>query len=254
MIRSKILRISDIMKNIHTLSLLILVTSLSMHASAWIPDSIKNYAKKIAYHIMPASYSPKNWMSNNFHQVTNHVFRSKTMTAKSLARYVDKKKIKGILILRDNGFNDYWYQKEKEVADDKGVALHRVVLDERVLPSKEDLAKILQIIKTYKKENKALLIHCAAGVDRAGLIAALCELYEGKPVSVALKQLSFTFGHCAWFLPHMREAVKQLGALQKEHGGLEEAIEHFPQRAFNPPALPIRLFHSLKDLVKAQFS
>ncbi len=39
------------------------------------------------------------------------------------------------------------------------------------------------------------LLHCKSGADRAGLAAGLALLFEGKPVAVAIRQLSFRHLH-----------------------------------------------------------
>lgn len=228
-----------------TLALLI----ISLPAGAW-PSwhDAKEQVKKIAYYVTPGSYNPHTWFNDNYHKVTNGVYRSRTMSAASLAKHIDRDAINKILILRENGSNNTWRILEEAVAKAKNVEIITEILNAHVLPAKEKLERIHNVLKTCKENRQNILIHCVAGVDRTGQISALRLLMEGASLDEALKQQTPAYGHHEWLYPHCREAIKQLGQSVQEGKTLEQAIET-EWKPFNPPSLPKRAFVAFKETV-----
>ena len=213
-------------------------------------SSLKDFAKKAAYYITPSAWNPRTVFNDNYHTVIpGQCFRSKTMSPAALAQHIEADKIKGILILREMGLNDYWYHAQKAVAQNLNVALYRVELNARVLPSRYQLKKVLYYLKNHKDDGQPILIHCVAGVDRTGMISALRLMMDGVPTEKALEQLALKYGHMEWRFPHCRETIKQLGQLIEMHGSLEVAIDNFPAQAFNPPSLSVRAATSFKNMI-----
>lgn len=56
-----------------------------------------------------------------------------------------------------------------------------------------------KVISLINRPPKPILIHCMAGADRTGLIAAVWKLRQQKETSQkAYKQLSIYYGHFPW--------------------------------------------------------
>ncbi len=224
---------------------------LSLPAAAWPSwNDAKEQVKKIAYYITPGSYNPHTWFNDNYHQVTEGVYRSRTMSPNSLAQHITQDNIKKILILREDGNNNYWRIAEQAVAKSKDVEVITHILNARVLPAKEKLQAIYNVLKTCKENGENILIHCVAGVDRTGQISALRLLMEGKSVEEALKQQTPAFGHHEWLYPHCREAIKQLGQSVQDGNTIEQAVNNVEWKPFTPPSLPKRAFAAFKESVK----
>ena len=224
-----------------------LLLSTQAPAVSW--TDAKEQIKKAAYYVTPASWNPHDFFYDNYHKVVDGVYRSKTMSPSSLEKYITQDNINTILILREDGLNNYWRTAEKTVADAHNIEMITEILNARVLPAKDKLQRIYAVLKQCKDEGKNLLIHCVAGVDRTGQISALRLLMEeNTTIDQALNQLTTSYGHHKWRFPHCSETVKQLAEIMKARScTLEEAIEHFPLREFNPPSLPVRAFTALKD-------
>lgn len=58
-----------------------------------------------------------------------------------------------------------------------------------------DLAKMAELKKVLTEAPKPMLLHCKSGADRAGLVSALVQIYDGQPIDVAKQQLSLRFLH-----------------------------------------------------------
>jgi protein tyrosine/serine phosphatase len=99
---------------------------------------------------------------------------------------------KSIVYLR-GGFEHGSWPLEKEAAEEAGLSLYEFVARSRDAPSKEQL---LEAPAFFAGLNYPALIHCKAGADRAGFVAALYVLVHLKrPAVEAMQQLSPKFGH-----------------------------------------------------------
>jgi protein tyrosine/serine phosphatase len=225
---------------------------ISLPAAAWPTwNDAKEQLKKVAYYITPASSNPHNLFNDNYHQIAEGVYRSKTMSPASLQKHINQDGIKKILILREDGMNNYWRTAQTAVAQANNVEMVTHVLNARVLPSQEKLQAVYNVLKDCKDNNKNLLIHCVAGVDRTGQIAALRLLMEqNTTLEDALKQLTGKYGHHEWRFPHCREAIKQLYALREQHGSIETAISNLQWNEFKPASLSKRAYVAFKETIK----
>ncbi len=132
--------------------------------------------------------------TGNFHAVTKGVvYRSAQLDADELEEYIAKYNIRSILNLRGKKEDKSWYQEEERIAKQKGVVLISFRMSPRdVIPAK----RINQIIDLMQNAPKPMLIHCKAGADRSGLVAAIWKLVVDKaPPKKAHKQLSLFYGH-----------------------------------------------------------
>ncbi len=131
----------------------------------------------------------------NFHTVSRGVlYRSAQLSLDRLSRYVESHSIKSIVNLRGAQKRRSWYRKEKEFSLSKGIVHMDFDLSAvKTIPVQElDL-----ILDTMRKAPKPILVHCYAGADRTGLIAALWRLAEERdnPAQALTKQLCWMKGH-----------------------------------------------------------
>lgn len=130
---------------------------------------------------------------NNFSTVERgKLYRSRQPPPKMLVYYIKKYGIRTIINLR--GANTQtWYRTEAEIAKRMNVRLYNLKMSAKVLPSKENLLKLLKI---YEAAEKPILIHCKSGADRTGEAAALWNLeQQHQSKQKAMKQLSINFLH-----------------------------------------------------------
>ena len=132
----------------------------------------------------------------NFHAITpGEAYRSAQLDGKRLEHYIKKYRIKSILSLRndnDNGTAE-WYKEETGVSSEYGLAYYTVPLSSKREPDAERAA---EIIRVFNSAPRPILIHCRAGADRTGLVAAMWKVSVDKePKAEAKKQLSLLYFH-----------------------------------------------------------
>jgi len=139
---------------------------------------------------------------NNFHILSpGKAYRSAQLNKKALKDCIHEFGIKTILNLRESVTNADWYQEEKMVAADHGVQHLDFNLSEYDEVSVEDLEKIAALLRDAPKP---ILIHCAAGADRTGLVSALYRYkLEGLAPEKSFGELSMWYGH----VPLLRNRV-----------------------------------------------
>lgn len=141
------------------------------------------------------------WLSysRNIHIVEpGQLYRSAQLDQATLDRVIAEYGIKSILNLRGATPNAAWYTNELSVSKarvvlhyDYGISAHRIVTPRQI-------ADILTILRTAPKP---ILIHCQAGADRSGLVAALYEAeLVGKSKGEADQQLSLRYGHFPYLM------------------------------------------------------
>ena len=143
----------------------------------------------IHFHLMDHAFLRVLW--NNFHQVSDEVYRANQPSPSHLRSYKDKG-IKAVLNLR--GFSPQSYALFEEDSCKKlGLELISVPLSSSSAPQPE---KLLEIIGIMDKIPKPFVLHCKSGADRAGLVSAMYLIVQKKlSVTEAKKQLSFKYLH-----------------------------------------------------------
>ena len=143
----------------------------------------------IHFHLMDHAFLRVLW--NNFHQVSDEVYRANQPSPSHLRSYKDKG-IKAVLNLR--GFSPQSYALFEEDSCKKlGLELISVPLSSSSAPQPE---KLLEIIGIMDKIPKPFVLHCKSGADRAGLVSAMYLIAQKKlSVIEAKKQLSFKYLH-----------------------------------------------------------
>jgi len=123
-------------------------------------------------------------------------YRSAQMSPSRLAEAIDTYQIRSILNLRGSPSAADWYDDEIAIAQGRFVRHYSVGLNAASLPSAD---KLLQVLDILRDADKPILIHCKAGADRTGLVAALYRISQGREsVDTASDELTLLHGHWAW--------------------------------------------------------
>ena len=143
----------------------------------------------VHFHLMDHAFLRVLW--NNFHQVSDEVYRANQPSPSHLRSYKDRG-IKAVLNLR--GFNQQSYALfEEDSCKNLGLDLISVPFSGSSAPQPE---KLLEIIDIMEKIPKPFVLHCKSGADRAGLVSAMYLIVQKKlSVTEAKKQLSFKYLH-----------------------------------------------------------
>lgn len=132
--------------------------------------------------------------TGNLHAVEpGRLYRSAQLDKAGLGAVIALYHLHSVLNLRGPNPNSAWYVDERAAARQAGVAHYDVALSARRAPAPEQIARILDILRTAPKP---LLIHCRSGADRTGLVAALYRYaIEHQPAAQAAGELSLRYGH-----------------------------------------------------------
>ena len=130
----------------------------------------------------------------NFHPITiGEAYRSAQLDRDELEYYIKKYNIKSILNLRGKNADAPWYIEEMKVSTEYNVIHYDISIPASYEPSKKDIQKLIEI---FNHAPRPILIHCQAGADRSGLVAAMWKVIVDKePKSEARKELSILYGH-----------------------------------------------------------
>ena len=137
-------------------------------------------------------------LGGNIHVVQAGVlYRSAQLDRDNFEALIRTDHIRSILNLRGADPNSTWYRQEMAAVRATRVKHFNYGIGATSAVSAKQIEQILQILRSAPKP---LLIHCASGADRSGLVAALyvAEI-EGKPTAEAARQLSIIFGHFPYF-------------------------------------------------------
>jgi protein tyrosine phosphatase (PTP) superfamily phosphohydrolase (DUF442 family) len=134
------------------------------------------------------------YKNSNFHVLApGKAYRSAQMSKGLLKQKIHELGIKTILNLREADNSADWYRDEKAVAASHGVQHVDFPLSEYDSVAPDKLQKISQFLRDAPKP---VLIHCAAGADRTGLVSAIYRLkVEGVDPEMSYKELSIWYGH-----------------------------------------------------------
>jgi protein tyrosine/serine phosphatase len=130
----------------------------------------------------------------NFHTITpGEAYRSAQLDMDKLAYYIKKYRIKSILNLRGKDPGSTWYIDELNVSAKNNVEHYDISLSAHEEPQERDIESLMDI---FMRAPRPLLIHCRAGADRSGLVAAMWKLvFDREPKVEAARQLSIFYGH-----------------------------------------------------------
>lgn len=145
--------------------------------------------------------------ADNFYCIeTNKCYRCKQLDPHVLEKYLKKHDIQVIINLRAYKPTESWAKKETLLCKNLGITFYDFGFDPFILPSKEKLTELFHVLDLHAHEK--ILIHCFAGADRTGLIAALyvAEKMNGSLEDALFHQDSF-FGHNEKAFPHMKKFI-----------------------------------------------
>jgi protein tyrosine/serine phosphatase len=144
-----------------------------------------------------AAASPFLPLGDNFHVViAGCVYRSGQLGPESLEDWIADKGIRSVINLRGANPGDDWYEQECAVARRHGLRFYDLPVDSQC-PTPVELRQLLGVLEPCPKP---VLIHCQSGIDRSGIVAAICVLLLDKSGSVAQAQahLGWRYGHLPW--------------------------------------------------------
>jgi len=129
---------------------------------------------------------------NNRHRVTDDAWRSAQPAPHHIAQAA-RRGVKTVVNLRgeEQTYGTRWL--EERACARNGIKLVNLRLRSRAAPTRAEL----QAIKTLLEQIEfPILVHCKSGADRAGLMSVMiAHLHGGQPISEAIQQLSFRYGH-----------------------------------------------------------
>jgi undecaprenyl-diphosphatase len=144
--------------------------------------------------LLGAIYAGYVWEQGNFHPITEgEAYRSAQMDGDELKNCIDKYHIKSILNLRGKYLEEKWYTEEMKVSSEHNVRHYDIDLSAYREPTPEEMQILIGL---FKSAPRPILIHCQAGADRSGLVAAMWKVIVDKQSKIeAGKQLSILYGH-----------------------------------------------------------
>jgi protein tyrosine/serine phosphatase len=144
--------------------------------------------------LLTASYFLYMNEQGNFHPITEgEAYRSAQLDMDEFEDYIHKYHIRSIINLRGENPTKPWYKEEITFCDANNIKHYDISLSSNKAPNQEDVRKLIEI---FNNAPRPVLMHCQAGADRSGLVAAMWKLVVDKePISEADKQLSVFFGH-----------------------------------------------------------
>jgi len=130
----------------------------------------------------------------NFHAITTReAYRSAQLNRDKLEYYIRRYNIRSILNLRGENPSSDWYRDELSVSATNNIKHYDIALLSTREPTENDVKQLMEI---FREAPRPILIHCQAGADRSGLVAAMWKVIvdqESKPE--AEEQLSIFYGH-----------------------------------------------------------
>jgi len=164
----------------------------------------------------------------NFHVVLRDVVcRSGQPTVALLERQLAQHRIRSIINLRGPNPDERWYQEERALAMEYGASLYDFPINRIQLPSAEELRQTVQILDECPKP---VLIHCASGIDRTGLVAAVSVLLlddNATSQSAAAGQFRIACGNFPWCRSTHKQVVLQMYEQWLARNGVPHSRQRF---------------------------
>ena len=123
-------------------------------------------------------------------------YRSAELTRDGFEQIIERFHIRTVINLRGASPGKPWYDNELAAALAGGTQHVDLRMSATHGP---DHAKLHEIETVLAHAETPILVHCQAGADRSGLVAALYEYWIAhRPPAEAGAQLSFRYGHFPW--------------------------------------------------------
>lgn len=121
----------------------------------------------------------------------DRIYRSAQLSAPMLARTLREHHVQTVLNLRGPNTEQDWYLAERDATLAAGATQIDVALSSCIWMSR---AQLHTLIRTLDSSRYPILIHCAWGSERTGLISAFAELLrEGSTLDDARAQLTVAY-------------------------------------------------------------
>jgi protein tyrosine phosphatase (PTP) superfamily phosphohydrolase (DUF442 family) len=163
---------------------------------------------------------------DNFHAVLpGLVYRSAQLDASGLEARITRYHFRTIINLRGENLDADWYQDERELARRYGIRHFDLPIDSVASPTPDELRQLTSILKS--DDALPVLIHCQSGVNRTGILAAICVLLldESGSLAKARAQLHWQYGNLPW----ADSTKSSLAFLDRyEHWLTENHLHHSP--------------------------
>jgi tyrosine-protein phosphatase SIW14 len=128
--------------------------------------------------------------------VPGALYRSGSLAPGDLKKVVGRFGIKTIVSLRlqdEQSPRPNWYAEETEFCRRAGIKFVHIPMKGKAPPTESQREEWLGVLDHH--ENYPVLVHCAQGVARTGMMVAIYEMeYQGKDNATALGELT-VFGH-----------------------------------------------------------
>lgn len=133
-------------------------------------------------------------VQGNFHPVTEgEAYRSAQLNGSRLEKYIRRHNIRSVLNLQGRHAGEDWYEDELAVCARLQVAHYDVALSASHEPT---ATQVQELVTIFRNAQRPILLHCQAGADRSGLVAAMWKVVvDGESKAEAGKQLTFWYGH-----------------------------------------------------------
>jgi protein tyrosine phosphatase (PTP) superfamily phosphohydrolase (DUF442 family) len=136
-------------------------------------------------------------LGDNFHSVIpGSVYRSGQLSPGSLEERATRNGILSVINLRGANPGEEWYEMECAVARRQDLKFYDLPVDSQC-PTTLELRELLRVLERCPKP---VLIHCQSGIDRSGIVAAICILLldESGSIERAQTHLGWRYGHMPW--------------------------------------------------------
>jgi protein tyrosine/serine phosphatase len=163
------------------------------------------------------------------------IYRSGQMPAQVLARTLRQHRIKSVLNLRGPNPAEAWYRDELHTTLAAGATQIDIPLSSCLWMSP---AQLKTVIETLETAERPLLIHCAWGSERTGLVSALAVLLrEGSTLEEARAQFSLAYlfvrrGDGKIMAEHLDQYASWLSAQGLKHD--PRALRRWVESGFHP--------------------
>jgi protein tyrosine phosphatase (PTP) superfamily phosphohydrolase (DUF442 family) len=185
--------------------------------------------------LLAAGVAASAWRNAGVRRVIgNELLRSGQPEDDGLERAVREHGIRSVVNLRGEDSRQAWYREEQDSARRLGLSHSDVRLRMDEPPAQSEMQKLLKALDTSPRP---LLLHCRAGVDRAGFAAAAARAVSGDSLESALSELSPFSGHLCWpprcrLHGFFREYRRWLSETSRPHSA--EAFRRFLEGAYAP--------------------
>jgi protein tyrosine phosphatase (PTP) superfamily phosphohydrolase (DUF442 family) len=136
-------------------------------------------------------------LGENFHPVIPAcVYRSGQPTPQSLQEHTERYGIRSVINLRGPNPGHAWYKEECALTRRQDLKLYDLPVDSQC-PTPPELSELLRVLEACPKP---VLIHCQSGIDRSGIVAAICVLLldDCGSIEQAQSHLGWRYGHMPW--------------------------------------------------------